>query len=313
MAIEALGKIYQMPTLRGSGMSAPIAGIATGSKAITAAETLLQAMQDTSAPVRAQAVWSFARVGRICGTSNDPVRNLVENDPDQKVRIAAISALCVGWPEDQRNYTLLLHRLSTVGEQVEHAHIGWAISALDAPPFEVLPALLDALSSDDWVLRIAIPTAIGKLGAQARSALPALAQIARAELDEEGQFPAIEAIRSIDPDSPQAQALIEPLARMLRDSQSEIQRQNAMFLLMGFGRSAQAAVGTLRDALKSANPDVRNRAVSVLLRIGPAAASAVADLELLVREDPDLNVRRVAEDAWRKIKALMPVNSVEVP
>jgi len=240
---------------------------------------------------------------------SDPVRNLIENDPDQKVRIAAINALSVGWPEDQRNYPLLLRRLNTVGEQAEHAHIGWAISALDAPPSEVLPALLEALSADDWVLRIVIPTAIGKLGAQARSALPDLARIARTELDQDGQFPAIEAIRSIDPDSSEAQALIEPLARMLRDSQSSIQRQNAMFLLMRFGRSADRAVESLRDALKSANPDVRIGALSVLKNVGPAAASAAADLELIIRDEPDSNVRRTAQEAWRKIQASSPANS----
>lgn len=314
MVMESLGKLYELPRVARSARAAPIARTATGSQARRASDTLLRAMQDTSPPVRAQAVWSFARVGPICGAVDDPLKDLVENDPERKVRIAAIDALSVGWPEDPRLYPLFLRRLKIVREQEEHAHIGWAISGLDRPPSEAFPALLDALSADDWILRNSIPVALGKLGATARSALPDLVRIARIELaSDDGFCAAIEAIRSIDPDSPEAQALIEPLAKLLRDSPSNLQRQKAMFLLMGFGRSAQAAVGPLQDALKSTNPDVRRRSIFVLGYVGPAGTRALADLELLFHDDPDENVRRSARDAMRKIKASMPANPVAEP
>ena len=82
---------------------------------------------------------------------------------------------------------------------------------------------------------------------------------------------------------------------------------------MGFGRSASAAVGPLRDALKSTKPEVRARAAFVLGYVGPAAIAAITDLELLMRDDLELDVRRSAENAWRKIRAAIPANPVVEP
>ena len=94
---------------------------------------------------------------------------------------------------------------------------------------EVVPALLDALSTENWILRQSIPSALGKLGPAGRAALPVLARLARIELaDDFGQCPAIEAIRSIAPSSLEAQSFIVPLVTLLRDSPSESQRQKAI-------------------------------------------------------------------------------------
>jgi HEAT repeat protein len=313
-AIESLGKLYELPRARGLARSAPVGGPPTGSQASRAADTLSRVMQDNSPQMRAQAVWSFARVARVCGAVADSVKDMVENDPERTVRIAALDALAVGWPDDSRHYPLLLRRLKSARDEDEHAHIGWAIGGMGPPPFEILPALIELLSDDDWVLRNSIPVAIGKLGAAARPALPSLARLAHIELaGDDGQCAAIEAIRSIDPDSPEAQALIQPLAALLRDSPSDVQRQKAWIQLMGFGRSASAAVGPLQDALKSTKPDVRARAAFVLGYVGPAATSAITDLEILYRDDPDVNVQRTAHDALRKIKAAMLANPTSEP
>jgi HEAT repeat protein len=313
-AIESLGKLYELPRVRGPARRAPVGGPPIGSQASRAADTLSRVMRDNSPQMRAQAVWSFARVARVCGAVADSVKDMVENDPERTVRIAALDALAVGWPDDSRHYPLLLRRLNSARDEDEHAHIGWAIGGMGPPPFDILPALIELLSDDDWVLRNSIPLAIGKLGTAARPALPGLARLARIELASDGGFcAAIEAIRSIDPDSPEAQALIEPLAALLRDSRSELHRQKAMFQLMGFGRSAAVAVGPLQDALKSANPDVRRRATFVLGYVGPAATRALADLELLFHDDPDENNRRSAQEAMRKIKASIPANPVVEP
>jgi hypothetical protein len=208
----------------------------------------------------------------------------------------------------------LLRRLKVVSDPEEHGHIGWALGGLAAPPFEVVPALLDALSTDNWILRRSIPDALGKLGPAGRSALPALARLGQIEMaDDFGQCPAIEAIRLIAPSSSEAQAFIVPLVTLLRDSPSEMQRQKAMFLLAGFGPWAATAVGPLRDALKSTNPDVRSRASHVLRHVGSAAIPAIPDLDNLVRSDPESNVRSSAEYSSRKIKFLVPISAAAEP
>jgi HEAT repeat protein len=308
-AIQSLGRLFDSPPLPRSGRKAPPASRPTVAEARRGAGTLSRAMRDPSPQLRAQAVWSFARVGRICGEVADPVKAMAENDPDRKVRIAALDALGVGWPEDTLFVSVLLQRLKIVSDCDERAHIGWVIGRLGPAPVETLPALVDALSADDWVLRSVIPYALGKLGGSARPALPALARMARVELADHGpQCPAIEAIRSIAPDSPEATALIESLAVLLRDSAAESQREKATFQLARFGPSAVKAVGQLRDTLKSPKPDVKERAIFVLGYMGPPAASAIADLETIFRDDPESNARRFAQGALRMIKALAPIN-----
>jgi HEAT repeat protein len=275
-AMQTVGMLYESSRVPGWAGSAPVGKPASGLGASRACDTLTRALQDKSPHVRCWAVWSFARVGRICGAIADPVIDIVEHDSDQNVRIAAVDALSEGWPDDPRLYSLLLRRLRRVHDQDEHAHIGWTIGGLGRPPLDALPALLEALSTGDRIVRDSIMVALGKLGEAGRPALPDLARIARIELaDADPRCPAIEALRSIDPDSPEAQALIEPLAALLRDSPWPFQREKAMAQLKGFGRSAAAAVGTLRDAQKSVDPDVRRRAIDVLSSIGPSATSAI--------------------------------------
>jgi HEAT repeat protein len=297
-AQQALGSLFEKARPSGFAASVPL----TKSVAVAALEAVSRGMEDASPKERTQAVWSFARVGPVAGAGDDPIKRIAENDPDPKVRIAAIGALSVGWPEDLMLYPLLLRRLKVVSDLEEHANIAWTFGSLACPPYEVLPALLDALSTDDWILRRTIPDALRKLGAAARPALPALARVAQIELaDENDALAAIDAIVMIDPDSTEAQALVKPLAALLRDSPSLFARQQAAFRLMKFGPSAAAAVATLRDALKSRNPDVRERASLVLARIGAAARSAMPDVAALARDDPTPSVRQAAQQAADKI------------
>jgi HEAT repeats len=197
----------------------------------------------------------------------------------------------------------LFRRLKVVSDQEERAHIGWTLGSLAAPRLENLPALTDALtasalSTDDWVLRRWIPTALGKLGARARSALPSLARVAELELtDQDDPLIAVEAIIAIDPNATEAQALVRPLADLLRDSTSAFSRQQAAFRLMKFGPSAAPAVAAMRGILKSRNPDGREKAAIILGRIGSAARAAVPDLVTLARDDPNPSVRNAAETA----------------
>jgi HEAT repeat protein len=296
-ARQAVGRLFEA---RAPGSPGRVPLTTTAAK--SALEAMTRGMQDGAPEVRAQAVWSFARVGPFAGAGDDAVRDIAENDPEPKVRIAAVDALSVGWPEDPLLYPLLLRRLKVVTDQVERSRIGWTLGGLAPPPYEVLPALLDALSTDYWVLRRSIQIALGKLGSAARPALPALARVARIELaDREDALVAIEAIALIDPGSSEAQALVEPLAAALRDSPFNFQRQQAEFRLVKFGPAAAPAVASLREALKSRSPDVRQRASVVLGRIGSAARSAMPDLASLARDDPNPQVRQSAQETANAI------------
>jgi HEAT repeat protein len=306
-AIQSLGKLYETPFVARTGRSGLVADIAIGSAASASSDTLLGTMQDPSPDVRAQSVWSYARVAWLCNTAVGPVKNMVEHDPERNVRLAALEAVRVGWPDDPSLYDFLLRRLKNVGDQDERAHIALAIGGLDAPPIDTLPTLIEALSSDEWAVDNYVAVALGKLGPAARPALPALARLARGDLAEpHGATDTIEAIRLIDPDSPEAQALVVPLALLLRDSPSEYQRQKAMFQLARFGPAALPAIGTLRSALKSPKPDVKERAILVLGFMGSSARPAIVDLDKLIHHDPDLSVRHSAEESVARIQAAVP-------
>jgi HEAT repeat protein len=263
----------------------------------------LEAMHDRLPQVRADAVRSYAHVARACSEPAGPLMAAAENDVDVKVRIAALRAVADDWPGEPFLYPKLFLRLKTVSSQEEKSAIAWILGSLDPPPLETIPALIEALSTNDLALRRSIPVALGKLGAAGRPALPALAQAARIELaGQQSTYAAIAAIAAIARDSSEAQALIEPLTALLRGSQSAIQRQQAMFLLARFGPSAAPAIAALRDALKSENPELRQRASYVLASIGAAAQSAIPDLETLARDDPSHSVRQSAETAAKRLR-----------
>jgi HEAT repeat protein len=142
-AQQALGTLFETSRSNASAPSVPL----TTTETKAALKAVSREMRDSSPQVRAQAVWAFARVGPIAGAINDAVKDLAENDPQQKVRIAALDALRTSWPEDPLLYPLLFRRLKVVSDQEERAHIGWTLGSLAAPRLENLPALTDALTA----------------------------------------------------------------------------------------------------------------------------------------------------------------------
>jgi HEAT repeat protein len=220
-AVKAIGKLNASNRTPAAAGVAPVVRIAVRSVARQALDVLLEAMNDPSPQVRAQA----GSIAWACGGDAEPIKAIVEHDSEIKVQIAAVNALAVGWPDDHQLYPLFLGRLKVATDQEEHANIGWTLSSLAPPSAENLPALLDALLPDDWVLRHSIAVALGKLGLAARPALPRLSRVARIELaDADSSLSAVKAIITIDPTSPEAQALIEPLMGLIKNSRAEGQQ-----------------------------------------------------------------------------------------
>jgi len=229
----------------------------------------------------------------------------MKNDPVSSVRAAAVSSLTQGWPNPDLTYPLLLHQLGVASSREERSAIGWAFGGLPAPPVATIPALVDAMATDDLVLRGTIPVALAKLGALARPALPALAKVAERELADPrySALEAADAVVTIDPDSPEAQALLEPIAALLRDSPENFVQQQAAVVLSKYGASAAAALPSLRMALSRTSPGIRQRAVYILGRIGPAARPALEELNAMDRDDPDPATRRAIQEAVKRIRA----------
>ncbi len=265
--------------------------------------SLIRLMSDPVPEVRAAAVSAFARIRWESGEGADPVIGVMMRDPEARVRMAAVLALEMGWPDADRLYPLLLGRLQEAKDPQERSTIGWAFSMLPAPPPESVPALLDALAPGEDPLNQTIPIALSKLGQAGRPALPALAKLAAREFTEPlgVNMPATTAVATIDRDSAEAQALIAPLMAMLRTSPESYRRERAGRVLALYGPSAAAAVPSLREALKSDVADVRWSSAWLLGTIGPAARPALADLSALADRDPERNVRLTAAQALKRI------------
>jgi len=280
---------------------AALAAIAKEEQAVARFE---RRMHDVDTEVRVTATAVFARFAPLSGERPDAVLELMTNDPVPEVRAAAVGAVATGWPEPDWLYPLLLRRAEEVPTLIERSTIGWSLANLPPPPAESVPALVKALSLDNYALNNTVPTALAKLGTEARPALPALSKAAARELEDPtgSALWAAQAIASIDKDSAQAQALLGPIVARLRDAPRNFDRQQAAVVLAKYGRSGAAAVQSLRGALKSEVPDVRERAAFLLGSIGPPAQPALADLAGLAGQDPDVGVRNAASNASKRIK-----------
>jgi HEAT repeat protein len=303
-ALRSLGALYtdRNPFARNPGRRA--AGATFEATEHRAVGLLLRRMSDSDPAIRTAAVQAFSRVGSASGAGPDSLVGIMTSDPVKDVRAAASLALPVGWPTLRELYPPLLHHLKQVQSIEERSAIGWAIGGLPAPPVESIPDLIEALALDHFALNKTVPVALAKLGPTARPALPALAGAAARELADPrvpSALEAAQAIVTIDSDSPEAQALLQPMVGMLRGSPMSFMRQQAAVVLAKFGPSAASAVQALRGALNSGPADVRERAAFLLGTIGPAARPALDDLTGMARQDPDSRLRQVAVDAMRRI------------
>ncbi len=112
---------------------------------------------------------------------------------------------------------------------------------------------------------------------------------------------AVEAMATIDPDSPEAQAMLGPIAKVLSepDAGHKFQAERVAMLYKG---SAGPLVPTLRAMLKSPDSQDQHLAAQLLADIGRPALEAIDDLEVFDRQSPN----SIAASALRKLKPLKP-------
>lgn len=191
------------------------------------------------------------------------------DDPIEWVRIGALEAIRLrapywGW----RNADEIARRIVRGLGSARGAEVSHLLSTLDLlgvdPLEEALPMLLRFLE-DDEVLGWARPNLahiLGRYGGLARPALPGLSRLAEEEINP-GRYPlpAVEAIFRIAPDSPEAQAMAEAMAKLHRDTKHEFIARDVALMLAGLGPSAQAALPILRQtALTGRDPTHREQA-----------------------------------------------------
>jgi HEAT repeat protein len=130
------------------------------------------------------------------------------------------------------------------------------------PSGEDIPRLIQVLKAGDENSRANAAEALGSLGADGKSALPALLSA----LGDEGERVRQNALRAIIAIGPDATAT-QPLTNSLKDSDNLVRALSANALGQ-IGPSARPSIPALREALQDRDENVQKEAADALKAIG---------------------------------------------
>jgi serine/threonine-protein kinase len=157
-----------------------------------------------------------------------------------------------------------------------------------------VPALIEALSERNATLRWRSAEALGRIG-DARAVAPLVAALS----DRDGLVKT-EAAKALGRLGPAAREAVPVLAQGLRDPDAFYRREAAKALARAVGPQSAEVVPPLIDALRDKDKFVRAESARALGKIGAAARAAVPALRNLTREN-DVVVVGAAEEALRSI------------
>ena len=183
------------------------------------------------------------------------------------------------------------HVLSEVLAGVVDSSIGCILETMEDIDPEVVNALIEALKVPDNDIRINAVWALGKIGSQARAAVPELME-ALEDKDWKVRFPAAWTLGRIGPDAVET---IPSLIHALGDRNVDVRRE-AVQALGWIRPQANEVVPALIGSLKAPDADIRFKAALTLGEFGSMAKTAVPAL-IDALDDPDELVRRFAPQA----------------
>ncbi|MBN1421272.1 MAG: HEAT repeat domain-containing protein [Planctomycetes bacterium] len=137
-----------------------------------------------------------------------------------------------------------------------------AVALSEHPPEKVesLPPLLDAAKDTDGYVRALVIVAIGRMGAKAEPAVPALHEALK---DPATRFAAAGALGNIGAASKPA---VPDLIEAVKDEDPRV-RSTAAWALGCIGTGAEEAIPTLEEAAKGSDADLRRAAADALISI----------------------------------------------
>jgi HEAT repeat protein len=243
---------------------------ALGNIAAQTDHILLTALGDSSAKVRCRAMLSLAGRRPPPAQASKEAARLLESDPDEKVRNTAFQLL-------RTEPAALIKALSNSSPLIRAGaafRLG-TLGQLGTRGTDALPALKAALGDPDPTVRASAAEALGKLGLQASGAVEALMPLLR--------------LRDVTKDLPG----VEIPSYLYGDLfLSEATLWSEVF---AGARGPSWMSGRLWVPASS-----RLAATVALGEIGPAAAKAIPEMELLLKDD-DEKVRAATEEALKKI------------
>jgi HEAT repeat protein len=154
-----------------------------------------------------------------------------------------------------------------------------ALGPIDPDNKRTLPALLQAAASKQAGVRAAAVAALVAIGPPARRAVPQLVVLLREDGDAYTRAVSAFALgrlapESDDPDRPRRE-VVAALVKALRQDRDKSVRKWAVAALLKFGPDAKPALADLRAALKDKSIEVAAEATNVLARLGPDGSAAL--------------------------------------
>jgi HEAT repeat protein len=275
-----------------------------GEDAAPATDALVQALSygggvgwSVKTDCRQHAARALARIGR---SAVPPLIRALQGADRKKGAVArrgVAMALGLIGPEAKNAIPALVEALSDADPLVR-GEAAVALSRIDPTADGVVAALSRALADSDYGVRNNVAKALGRCGPAAKPALAALKKTLR-DQKKEVRWAAFEATARIGPQA--AAVLIEALG----DGSDAWHRKHAARALGSIGPKGRQAerVAALIIALRDSDAEVRREVVWSLALIGPAAGSAATGLQKARDSDPDYVVRHAAGEALKRIGA----------
>lgn len=166
---------------------------------------------------------------------------------------------------------------------------------------EKVKGLIAQLQDVDAAKREQAADELGRLGPQAKAAVPTVAR----QLEDRNQRVRISAATALSRFGAEAKSVVPQLIEALKDCDAFV-APAAASALGHIGPEAKAAVPALVLALKSEEPATRSCSAFALGRIGPDAKAAVPALEEALK-DTDTSVGYSAAEALANLSAVSPL------
>ncbi|MBX3438102.1 MAG: HEAT repeat domain-containing protein [Planctomycetaceae bacterium] len=244
--------------------------------------------------------WQTTSLTRLCHDANAAVlREVVKLDSeDPEVRMDGLQALA-RMGRNASTASLAVRMLLHDKSDIVRAHAAWSLWEITGDVQAVVESLSQLLySSETEAIQHAAYTLSG-IGNPAHPAVPMLQHSLSSE-DQLIQLHAAEALARISTSTDRA-AAIEALIMLTAQPSAEVRT----LALLALGRTGEKPTSSMKIALTSAlhdsDPEVRSAAALTLGGFGPAASSAISQLEFVAENDqPD--VKQAANTALQCIR-----------
>jgi len=218
---------------------------------------------------------------------NDWIKKL--DSDDLSVRLEAVQTIGNLGPDATLAFVPLFKTLKDTETAVRRA----AADAIDSvPPHKEDLAMLTKVCQDKnepSEVRLQAVKAIGRLGANGRSALPTLTSLALASKDEL-QDAAVDAVDSVGPTAEEAPAL----TKLLKTAPADAKRQ-VLTILTRLGPDAKGAAAEIVPFVKTGDRATKIQAVTALQNIGSGSKEVVSGLSDAIKDaDKEVAIRAAA-------------------